>query len=85
MPSGTGDELESIAWQFLCSHYTGPEYWDSSLERRLDAFLRHRDRADILNDGGAYDCLVARVMANMCNIGYAAVDRHADGPDSGRP
>jgi hypothetical protein len=65
MPSGTGDELESIAWQFLCSHYTGPEYWDSSLERRLDAFLRHRDRADILNDGGAYDCLVARVMANM--------------------
>lgn len=58
-------ELDTIAWQFLCSPYTGHHYWDWSLERRLDAYLRHHGLADILNDGAAYDEVVERVMANI--------------------
>jgi hypothetical protein len=60
-----GSELDTVAWQFLCSPYTGPEYWDHSLERRLDAFLRRHGREDILNDGAAYAVVIERVMANI--------------------
>lgn len=62
----TGDrELDTIAWQFLCSPFTTKDYWDWPLERRLDAYLRHHDRKDILNDGAAYTVVVERVMANL--------------------
>ncbi|MGY4710913.1 hypothetical protein ACXDF8_15350 [Mycolicibacterium sp. CBM1] len=58
-------ELDTIAWQFLCSQYTERIYWDWPLERRLDAYLRHRNRQDILNDGAAYATVLDQVMANM--------------------
>jgi hypothetical protein len=58
-------ELDTIAWKFLCSPYTGRIYWDWSLERRLDAYLRHQDRDDILNNGATYATVLARVMANL--------------------
>lgn len=58
-------ELDAVAWGFLCSPYTGRIYWDWSLERRLDAYLRHQDREDILNSGAAYATLLERVMANL--------------------
>lgn len=62
----TGDrELDAIAWQFLCSPFTKRDYWDWPLERRLDAYLRHHNRVDILNDGAAYEVVVERVMANL--------------------
>lgn len=62
----TGDrELDSIAWEFLCSPFTGRNYWDWSLERRLDAYLRHHDLERVLNDGAAYAIVVDRVMANL--------------------
>jgi len=66
-PAGkAGDrELDTVAWQFLCSPFTGREYWDFSLERRLDAFLRHHGRQDILKDGAAYAVVIERVMANI--------------------
>ena len=41
------------------------DYWDWPLERRIDAFLRHLKRLDILNDGAAYGALIDRVMANF--------------------
>jgi hypothetical protein len=78
---GAGGEIDTIAWQFLCSDFIRRDYWDWPLERRVDAFLRHRDRADILNDGGAYDCLVERVMANMAR---ARADGLLDETDRGR-
>ena len=59
------EEIDGVAWQFLCSQYIGKLYWDWSLERRIDAFLRQLKRVDILNDGGAYGTLVERVMANI--------------------
>ncbi|TGD89170.1 hypothetical protein BayCH28_07355 [Mycolicibacterium sp. CH28] len=58
-------EFDTIAWQFLCSQYIGRTYWDWPLERRLDAFLRHQGREDILKDGAAYATVVDRVMANL--------------------
>ncbi len=58
-------ELDAIAWEFLCSPYTGRTYWDWPLERRLDSYLRHQDRDDILNSGAAYATVVDRVMANL--------------------
>lgn len=58
-------EIDTIAWQFLCSPYTGRDYWDWPLDRRLDAYLRHLSRTDILNDGAAYGALIERVMANI--------------------
>ncbi|SBS75314.1 conserved hypothetical protein [uncultured Mycobacterium sp.] len=58
-------ELDAIAWEFLCSPYTERIYWDWSLERRLDAYLRHQDRDDILNNGAAYSTVLDRVMANL--------------------
>ncbi|MBB3604437.1 hypothetical protein FHT40_004115 [Mycolicibacterium sp. BK556] len=58
-------ELDTIAWEFLCSPYTSQTYWDWSLERRLDAYLRHQDRADVLNNGAAYATVLDRVMANL--------------------
>ena len=42
--------IDTIAWQFLCSHYTRREYWDWPLEQRIDAYLRHIDHADLLRE-----------------------------------
>lgn len=58
-------EFDTIAWDFLCSPYTGRDYWDWPLERRLDAYLRHHQRYDVLNDGAVYSAVVELVMANM--------------------
>lgn len=59
------EEIDTIAWQFLCSPYTRRDYWDWVLERRIDAYLRHLNRHDVLNDGAAYGALIERVMANL--------------------
>ena len=61
----SAEEIDGIAWKFLCSPFTLRDYWDWPLERRIDAFLRHLKRLDILNDGAAYGALLERVMANF--------------------
>lgn len=63
--AGTAGEMDTIAWQFLCSPYIGRLYWDWPLERRVEAYLRHEDRSDVLNNGAAYSALIDRVMANI--------------------
>ena len=63
--SDAHEEIEGIAWKFLCSPFTRRDYWDWPLERRIDAFLRQLKRLDIINDGGAYSALIERVMANI--------------------
>lgn len=63
--AGTAGEIDSLAWQFLCSPYIGRLYWDWPLERRVDAYLRHEERIDVLKDGAAYSSLIERVMANF--------------------
>ena len=59
------EEIDGIAWKFLCSPFTRRDYWDWPLERRIDAFLRQLKRPDIINDGAAYSTLIDRVMANF--------------------
>lgn len=61
----TDTEIDVIAWQFLHSHYTGREYWDWPLERRIDAYLRHIGHAELLRNGAASGLLIDRVMANI--------------------
>lgn len=58
-------DIDTVAWQFLCSAYTCRDYWDWPLECRVDAYLRHLHRDDLLNDGAAYRTLIERVMANI--------------------
>ncbi len=59
------EEIDRLAWQFLCSPFTRRDYWDLPLDRRIDAYLRHLQRLDVLNNGAAYNTLIERVMANI--------------------
>lgn len=63
--TGAAEEIDGIAWKFLCSPFTRRDYLDWPLERRIDGFLRQVKRLDILNDGAAYTTLIERVMANF--------------------
>jgi hypothetical protein len=61
----TPQQLEAIAWDFLGSEFTEEMYAIWSIDRRVDAYLHHRGLDDIVNDGGAYDALLGRIMANI--------------------
>jgi hypothetical protein len=57
--------LDTIAWSFLGSEFTRQIYANWPIDRRVDAYLRRQGLIDIVNDGGAYDALLERVMANI--------------------
>ncbi len=61
----TTQKLDAIAWEFLGSEFTDRIYSDWPIDRRVDAYLHHCGRDDLLNDGAAYDALLERVMANI--------------------
>ncbi len=58
-------QLEAIAWDFLRSEFTDQIYAIWSIDRRVDAYLHHHGRDDLINDGAAYDELLDRIMANI--------------------
>jgi len=58
-------ELDTIAWGFLRSEFTGQIYSDWPLDRRIDAYLEHRGLTDFAYDGSAYDELLDCVMTNI--------------------
>lgn len=59
------DELETIAWRFLRSEFTGQIYSDWPIDRRVDAFLVHYGPIEVMNDGSAYAALIERIMVNV--------------------
>ena len=61
----TKRKLDAIAWKFLGSEFTGQTYADWPIDRRVDAYLWHHGLIEIVNDGGAYNALLDRVMANF--------------------
>ena len=63
--SARSQQLDDVAWQFLRSEFAGEIYLDWPIDRRLDAFLRHRGYGELHDDGSAYEALLDRVMANL--------------------
>ena len=61
----TTSQLDDIAWDFLGSEFAEQIHADWPIDRRVDAFLRHEGRDDLVKDGAAYDALLQRVMANI--------------------
>jgi uncharacterized protein YqjF (DUF2071 family) len=61
----TGQQLDAVAWDFLNSEFTANAYATWPIDRRVDAYLRHSGLDNLINDGGAYDALIQRVMANI--------------------
>ncbi|WP_253946849.1 hypothetical protein [Mycolicibacterium rhodesiae] len=59
------DELDSIAWAFLGSEFTGPIHADWPLDRRIDSYLLHAGLSHIANDGSTCVALLERIMANL--------------------
>ena len=64
----TEQQLDATAWDFLNSEFTANAYSTRPIDRRVDAYLRHRALDNLINDGAAYDALIQRIMAN---IGHA--------------
>ena len=61
----TAEQLDALAWDFLRSEFTKKSYSTWPIERRVDAYLRHTERRDLIDDGAAFDALLDRVMANI--------------------
>ena len=59
------NEFDAIAWGFLGSEFAEPIYADWPMDRRVDAYLLHHGRSDIIHDGSAYNALLEHVMANI--------------------
>jgi hypothetical protein len=64
----TEQQLDDVAWDFLNSEIRAKTYSIWPIDRRVDAYLRHRGLDSLINDDAAYDALIERVMAN---IGHA--------------
>jgi len=59
----TVQELDTLAWRFLGSEFTGRIYASWPLDRRVEAYLLHL--MGVANDGSIYNALLERVMANI--------------------
>jgi hypothetical protein len=62
-PLVTDSDVDTLAWQFLHSHYADETYADWPLDRRLDGFLRSQGLVRLVEDGDTYDLILDRVMA----------------------
>jgi len=62
-PLLTDSDVDSLAWDFLCSRYATTIYLDWSLDRRVDTFLRRRDLTRVADDGDLSNTVLDRIMA----------------------
>jgi hypothetical protein len=65
----TDSDVESLAWEFLQSHYVATAYAGLPLERRLDSFLRRRGLNRVADDGDLSAIVLGRVMGYGSPVG----------------
>lgn len=63
--SWSAQEYDELSWKFLHSEFARDTYANWPIERRLDAYLRHHELSDLVNDGTAYRTLLGFVMENI--------------------
>ena len=63
--SWSAQEYDELSWKFLHSEFAHDIYANWPIERRLDAYLRHHELSDLINDGTAYRTLLGFVMENI--------------------
>jgi hypothetical protein len=61
----TKQKLDAVACSFLGSDFTDQIYANLPIERRVGAYLRHHGLTGVVTDGGAFNALLERVMANI--------------------
>ena len=64
-PLLTDSDVDTLAREFLRSHYLGPTYASWSPDRRLDTFLRRRGLSRVADDGDLSGIVLDRIMANV--------------------
>jgi hypothetical protein len=65
--------FDECALAFLGSEFTGNSYIDWSIDRRLEAFLRHQGLNDLADHGGDFAALLDRVMVNLAKARRAGL------------
>jgi hypothetical protein len=65
-----------LSWEFLKSEFAQDNYGNWPIERRLDAYLRHHELLEVLNDGVVYRSLLDCVMANIGSANRRGVLGH---------
>jgi len=65
--------FDECALAFLGSEFTGDSYIDWSIDRRLEAFLRHQGMNDLADHGGDFDTLLDCVMFNLAKARRAGL------------
>ena len=61
----TDSDVDTLAWEFLQSHYLGPIYADWSPDRRLDTFLRRRGLSRVADDGDLSNTVLERILGHV--------------------
>ncbi|HET7665939.1 MAG TPA: hypothetical protein VFK56_07695 [Mycobacterium sp.] len=65
-PCGLSEvDLDTIAWGFLSSQFTGPTYANWTIERRVDAYLARHGMTDLRDDGDVHAAVLQRVLTNI--------------------
>jgi hypothetical protein len=71
VPMLTDGDIDILAWEFVNSNDRARTYPGWSIDRRVEAFLRHRDLAALANDGDLCNILVNRILD------YAGITRRS--------
>jgi hypothetical protein len=58
----THEQLDDIAWKFLTSEFAGQDYLSWTIDRRLDAYVRHHGPHGLRYEGSVLQTLLERIM-----------------------